>query len=274
MKRVAILISHAHQEPFISILEGFERPSKFQFEGFSFDLFYFEGRRVGRIENWLRVKVERIRYSIFWPILRLYDSVFLWLAALKLPEAKEGTDESGRRFLKINTPDDQRHIALKVYSALVFCENAKYDFVIRTTSNSILNLNNLVTFLRSEFSERIVYAGREVKSHNRPPFISGSFLILNRFAVENLLKLRKFHNYGVLDDVAIGRILEKVSEVVTKQYCQSLDFPSVSHVSDYPYNILPESFHYRCKSIAIQRNDLKIMLELKKHLSKQEIDYV
>lgn len=273
MPRVAVLISHAHQEPFVSILNGFDRPSKFNFENFSFDIFYFEGRRGGEVGNFFRTKIEKIRYSPAWPLLRAYDTAILWLTSMKLPIAKSFKDELGREFLRINTPEDQRHIAIKVYSALAFCDKKDYDFILRTTSNSIFNVKNLVDFLNGKINTELLYAGREVKSLNRPSFISGSFLILNRRALQYLLNSRFSHNYGVLDDVAIGRLFNKSKPEVNKEFCGSMDFPNLSLVADQPKEVFLKATHYRCKSTTIPRNDLEIMLELANQLTDGEISY-
>lgn len=274
MPRVAILISHADQEPFKSIVQGFSRPSSFAVEEFSFDLFYFQGRQAGQLENWFRVKVESLRYSAFWPALRLYDSILLWLFSIYLPSANVATGAHNRIFLQTHSPEDQRHIAIKLYSALKYCEKKNYDYVLRTTSNSIFNITNLVIFLRSNMKSSILYAGREVKSFARPSFISGSFLILNKNAIKLLLASRATHNYGVLDDVAIGKIFSKSKSEITKRYCESIDFPNVGSLRDYSSERLLGGLHYRCKATKNPRNDLEIMLELAKLLRERRISYV
>jgi len=274
MPRVAIIISHAHQEPFISILQNFDRPSKLNFEDFTFDLFYVQGKNCGRFEKWFRTNIEKLRYTRFWPALRLYDTFFLWLAAINLPSARATTDELGRQYLKVRVPEDQRHIAVKVYSALSFCEKEDYDFVIRTTSNSIFNLKLVVDFLSRNIDTDMLCGGREVKVQDRPSFVSGSFLVLNKNSLRYLLKSRMSHNYGVLDDVAFGRIFTKAERVIRKEFCDSSDFVSIRSIGENRHDNFLNSAHYRCKSSSIPRNDLEIMLELAKILVKAQISYV
>lgn len=274
MTRVAILISHAHQEPFISLIERLQRPSRLKFEDFSFEVFYFEGRRSSPIEFWLRAKIERLRYSRFWPLLRIYDVVFLRLSSARLPVAKLEVDEIGQKFLKVDCPEDQRHIAVKLYSALYFCLEKEYDFVVRTTSNSLFNIEKLTQFMRERIDVGLLYAGREVKSLNRPSFISGSFLILNKDAIKELLLYRKYHNYGVLDDVAIGRLFTALGERVTKAFGSSIDLPNMNSITNLSSTEMRKAVHFRCKSDATPRNDSDVVLELTKLLEVSNIIYV
>jgi hypothetical protein len=274
MRRVAILISHANQEPFTSVLSGYERPSTLDFEEFRFDLFNFEGRDNGLLENWFRTNLEKFRYSVFWPALYLYDFVFLWIKAFFLPSAKLKFDDKGNRFLHIELPEDQRHIALKVYSSIQFCYEKNYDFILRTTTNSIFNLSALVDFLGQVEENRILYAGRKVAAINRPSFISGSFLVINRKAAKFLLSSRKKHNYGVLDDVAIGRIFSNTQVEIQRVFLESRDFPDSSTIKSFEEENLSALVHFRCKSTAKPRIDLELMLELSKLLKERGVKVV
>jgi hypothetical protein len=274
MPRIAIIISHANREPFLSIIRDFHRPTKLVIEEFIFETFYFEGRQSRKSMNFLREKVEKLRYSNFWPILRLYDSFFLWLAGFFLPTSKLVTDRYGRKILKTNIPEDQRHIALKVYSALTYCNESNYDFVLRVTSNSLINIYQLMEFLRNREASVPLYSGREVRTLNRPSFISGSFLILNKSAIRLLLSSRYLHNYGVLDDVAIGRIFARCSANISKEFCKSVDFPNLSTLSKFCQENFVGVMHYRCKSMSNPRIDSEIISALKKRLAQAQILYV
>lgn len=274
MRRVAIAISHANQDPYTSIIEGFQRPKSFEFDEFRFDVYYFEGRKAQRLEAWRRNKIERIRYSPLWPVLSMYDRVFLRASSKTVPEAKLDTEVTERNMLRVDTPEDQRHIAVKVYSIAKYCHTHEYDFLIRTTSNSILNLSSIVNFIRSSQDEELLYAGREVTSLERPSFISGSFLILNRTSMEFLLRGRGDHDYGVLDDVAIGKIFNLDANGVSKKVVTSVDFGDFQSVIDFPLDALSNVVHYRCKANVSPRNDLEIMRELTIRLKESRISYV
>jgi len=209
-----------------------------------------------------------------WPLLNIYDTFFLKLMSITLPIARLETDYRGRKFLRVDSPEDQRHIAKKLYSALSFCFEEEYDFVVRTTSNSLFNIKKLSQFLREINDKEILYAGREVKSLNRPSFISGSFLILNKRSVENLLRCRKHHNFGVLDDVAIGRIFANEIGDLSKVYLQSIDLPNLESIAKISKHELGETIHFRCKSSSIPRIDVEIVTSLTKLLSQLEIPHV
>ena len=274
MRRVAIAVSHANQEPYSSILEGFKRPNTFQFDEFTFDLYYFEGRQTRKWETWVRRKVEEIRYTPLWPILRVYDNLTLPISARKSLDVKVDSEKLEHKVLRINTPEDQRHIAIKVYAVAKFCQEKKYDFLIRTTSNSIINLSKVVSLIRESDSKELLYAGREVRAYQRPSFISGSFLVLNQKAIEFLLAMRHVHNYGVLDDVAIGKIFDNESIKVSKKTVKSVDFIDVQSAMDFPNEDFQEVMHYRCKANSNPRNDLEVMRALAQNLDRLGVAYV
>jgi len=218
--------------------------------------------------------VEKVRYSSLWPILRIYDTVFLWLASLRLPKARLSVDSSNRRCLQIATPEDQRHIAIKVYASLEFCYEEDYDFVLRTTSNSIFHLERVIDFLRKSKSHEFLYAGREVKSLNRPSFVSGSFLLLNKNSIRFLLESRRSHNYGVLDDVAIGRVVSRNSNQFKRVFLNSMDFGSFDAISEIASDEILKTTHYRCKDNNAERKDLQFMLMLSKKLKELGVPYI
>lgn len=274
MRRVAVIVTHANEEPYKSILEGIERPSSFQLDEFAFDLYYVEGRRKGNLESRLRKLIEGFRYSTLWPLLRIYDTFILRRAASHLPEAQLISESNKREFLRVDTPEDQRHIAIKVYSAIKFCQSQNYEFLIRTTSNSIVNLRNVVKIMSNSIDDNLLYAGREVKRLDRPSFVSGSFLILNRAAMNYLMSSRQSHNYGDLDDVAIGKVFDLQSTKVAKQFVKSLDFTEVQSVFDLSIEELREATHYRCKTKSIPRSDLQVMNLLIQTLRRAGIEYV
>lgn len=273
MRRVAIIVTHANQEPYISILEGFRRPNLVQIDEFTFDIYYLVGRNSRILEDHIRRAVERIRYTSLWPILRVYDSTLLRIASRNLPEVTLVIDSSGRNFLSIDTPEDQRHIATKVYSAVNFCQSHNYEFLIRTTSNSILNLPRVLDLLRGSKKMDLLYAGREVMSFKRPSFVSGSLLILNRNSMNYLLKERRNHDYGVLDDVAIGKIFNSEVEV-SKRIISSVDYQDIKSVLDFPLDAVQSVLHFRCKANSTPRNDLELMSALAEKLQRAGVNYV
>jgi hypothetical protein len=132
----------------------------------------------------------------------------------------------------------------------------------------------LVNFLGQVEENRILYAGREVVAMNRPSFISGSFLIINRKAAEFLLTSRKKHNYGVLDDVAIGRIFSNTQVEILRAFLDSRDFPDLFTINSFEEENLSAIVHYRCKSTAKPRIDLELMLELSKLLKERGVKVV
>ena len=266
-QRVAILVA-ARRDPFFeSLKKRFHDEIEILIENFQFDLFLVEGKELPSFERRIRDYVEKIRYTKLWPILRIYDSVVFRLKK-KLPDVS--ILSSTPRVIQISTKDDLRHLARKMYAAFQYCINEEYDFVVRTTLSSIINLNALIRILERVEENYEFYAGRELKLPGASSFSSGAFTVYNKSALQYLLDNRDKHQYGLLDDVAIGRILQGE---VPFHPLKSLDLLETGQISVIPKSVVQETIHFRCKSAALPRKDIEIMSEVTEILLGAGIQY-
>ena len=83
----------------------------------------------------------------------------------------------------------------------------KFDFVIRTNVSSYWNIQNLLDLLYG-FPDVNLYAGHELNTLETK-FIAGDGIILSRNLVELICSRISEVDAGVIDDVAIGRFLQK-----------------------------------------------------------------
>jgi hypothetical protein len=77
--------------------------------------------------------------------------------------------------------------------------------------------------------------------------------------VEILLKKRTYWQHGLLDDVAIGRLL---SDHLADFEIKSVNIQSLEQVEKLTNKEIGSSLHFRCKSSKIKRDDVEIMKQL------------
>lgn len=267
-KRVAILIA-SRRDPFFDALKAkFNRKSYLESGNFSYEVFFVEGKLLSSLERKIRDHIERLRYTKLWPFLWAFDSIFL-RPGNQLPAAHLVESES--KVIQVDTKDDLRHLALKMYSAFQYCVEQQFDFVVRTTLSSIINLDELGRYLDGiEDSDRL-YAGKELKLPQTSPVASGSFTVFARKTLEHLLSNIDRHQPGFLDDVSVGKILIKDFDFSP---LSSYDLARFGEMKMIPKKEIHSIMHFRCKSDARPRRDLEILEEVSKALNAAGIQYV
>ena len=95
------------------------------------------------------------------------------------------------------------------------------------------------------------------------PFVSGANLMVNRKTLEIIMSSLSKWNHGLLDDVAIGRLLE---DKVSIYPIPSKNFSAVDDVKACLTEDIKNTMHFRCKSSSIERDDVAIMTEVLRKL--------
>lgn len=126
-----------------------------------------------------------------------------------------------------------------------------YDFVWRTNLSSVLDFHGLLEFCKSIPSSGFYggYIGqyqhsesnkeRARENHGFSRFASGAGFLMSADVVEYLVMNQALLRWDLIDDVAIGILLEPIFGLVhiERQWIQSLDSDIIGSV-----------FHYRCES--------------------------
>jgi hypothetical protein len=122
-------------------------------------------------------------------------------------------------------------ILAKTVKALEWASN-HYDYVWRTNLSSVLDFDGLYQYCLN------IYGGY-IGNYGDGKFASGAGFLMSRDVVEYLMENQSLLRWDLIDDVAIGLLLEPVFGLVhiERQWIQSLDEPVNSNV-----------FHYRCES--------------------------
>lgn len=273
-KRVAVLVANAHREPFLSIDRANIRKGREILENFLFDVFYYEGRQIGRIEGKFRDNIESIRYKKFWHVLKVYDSIVLNNRWRTIETAKLIPEQGKPNRLIAPSPEDLRHLAVKFYASLQYCIVENYDFVLRTTTNSLFNLRNIINHIEHSDTSKPLYMGRKLELSPRSPMVSGSFLLLNRASMQVLRDNIPNHDHSVLDDVAIGKILGYEAQKLEPSFANSIDFNSIEEVDSLRSEDFVWYTHYRCKTKVNPRNDNLVLKKLVSRLIEAGIRYI
>jgi hypothetical protein len=88
-------------------------------------------------------------------------------------------------------------------------KNKEYDYILRINSSSYLNLQNLRSYI-DNLQIDDVYAGRMMDYHGTG-YISGAGILLSKNLVNLVLEKKLNWNHKLLDDVALGVLLNKLN---------------------------------------------------------------
>jgi hypothetical protein len=262
--RIAILITDTYGEPFEQIRREFSPVLTTEALSNGIDCYFIKGNLPNKLEIVLEYLSNRMRYSRLRPVQRICDALILFKFNLFPPSISITSHD-----ISVNVGEGLRKLGIKVLSGLTILEK-DYDIVIKTTSSSAFNFKKLFEGIESlPLSTGVpIYAGSVIDFNSSKPFVSGANLLLNRNAIQILLKNRIKWNHGDLDDVAIGNIMR--SNGVSIHKLTTLNINSNAALEIIPVEVLRENQHFRCKSSDIPRNDLAILLDIASRLDYRD----
>lgn len=262
--RVAILVVHAEIEPFASI-KRLIHPEIYQgVEERGFDLFYLVGRgKSNRVRNNFNRAIEKNRHSRYYLISRLFDFVFLNLIS-RLPRK---INVKGP-MIQVDTPEDLRHLGFKLITAIEYLLKCDYDWVLRTTTSSVVNLDFLAASIEKLSKENgPIFAGAVVSRPKTHDFIVGSCLLMNKPAMKFVNQNRNRWDHSLLDDVALGRLASKEYDFFS---IKNLSVSTEEEVGRLGAAELAESLVIRCKTQTHPRTDGELMKNVHKRLKNSQ----
>jgi len=260
-------IMHVTKDPWLSITREGQLPAWERSSYRNFSVLYFFGysntitTRINSIIETLRW--NRGRYASYGISYVLMFVLRPWLNSL--PKAKlvgESKSKVGADSLQVRIPELTSTMRWKKLSFLnFFLEQSDAEYVIITTSSSLLNLEPIVEFLRNQESiDQSIYAGRICVGHDCD-FTSGSFTIMNRKSAALLLENRRLIPLHVMDDIGFGTAFEKIG--IKPENVASEDLDSLSKLEEFSKESLQSIGHFRFRSGPLNaRGDVVIMREL------------
>ena len=263
--KIAFLITDTYGEPFEELRREFSPVLINEALNNGIDCYFIKGNLPTKVEFLLENLSNWMRYSRFWPVQRICDALILFRFNLLSPRISITSHD-----ISINVGEGLRKLGIKVLTGLTILEK-NYDLVIKTTLSSSFNFKKLLEEIESlPLSAGVpIYAGSVIDFNSTKPFVSGANLLLNKNAIQVLLKDKLKWNHGELDDVAIGKIMR--SNGVSIHKLTTLNIDSIEALEKITVEVLRENQHFRCKSSDTPRNDLAILLTVASRLNYRDL---
>lgn len=266
--RIAILITDAYGEPFEQLRQEFSPVLVAEASRYGIDCYFIKGVFPTKLENTMEQISNRMRYSRFWPLQRIFDGLILLRFNFFTPRMSITNQD-----ISVNVGEGLRKLGIKVLMGFTYLEK-NYDLVIKTTSSSAFNFRKLLAGI-ANLSQSVgepIYAGSIIDFNAKKPFVSGANLLLNKSAIQTLIKNKRKWNHGELDDVAIGNIMR--SNGIPFHKLTTLNIDTVEQLENIAQEMLENTQHFRCKSSDTPRNDLAILRTLASRLNYRNIQSI
>ena len=152
--------------------------------------------------------------------------------------------------LLVDCSDTYEAMGVKTIKAFEWVNlNIEYDFIFRTNTSSYVNHKNLIKYLNKLSSEGIDYCGH-IGMYDGIEYVSGSGIILSKYAVKSILNSKNQLDESVVEDVAIGKLL-KMNNILPTQGKRK-DIESHNDIRNFD----SDEYHIRCRidSFGYSRN--------------------
>jgi len=257
--KIAVLVADTFGEPFETIKREIQPKIWSFFE--NLDVFYMIGKQPTKVQSYLNKFTDNARYSKAWPIQRFFDQHQISSLSNSQPQLLRQDNN-----LKINIPEGIRYLGLKVIESIKFLHENNYDLMYKTTLSSLVNPHIFHETIKDIQLDSPFYGGTLI-DHGKRPFVSGANLLMNRKTSEIVLSSLSRWNHGLIDDVALGRLLEGM---VTITPIQSINLENLDDLENYTDLEISKVMHFRCKSSRVLRNDVEIMSQLLTRIQNAE----
>lgn len=214
------------------------------------DVYYMRGTRPNIPSEILNKTSESLRYTKLWPLQRTYDNFILNSRFRKIPNVLITENQ-----INVDVNEGLRQLGRKSLAAYQYLYESGYENIYKTTLSSIINPTPFAKIIDSIDSDKPQYTGTVI-NFGKYPFVSGANLLMNRKAVKVLLNKKSLWQHGLLDDVAIGRLLESYLVDIG---LKTINIQKVEEIDNLSPTDISDNMHFRCKSSNTSRNDLEIM---------------
>ena len=255
--KIAVVIADSPGEPFVAIRDALHPLIWEKLSLSGVDVFYVKGKKSTFLQGLVNNLSESLRYSKIWPIQNLLDRILLSKYNKILPPCTVKEN-----LIEVEICEGLRTLGVKMLSAYSYLYRENYDYIFKTTLSSLVNESNFLDFIHKLPRNTIIYGGTPV-NFGRHSFASGSNTLLSKQALGLLFRDLVHCNHGFLDDVAMGRIFEEITEITP---IVSLHIDSIDELNEIADLDLNQTIHFRCKSRVIPRIDVEIIQELRVRL--------
>lgn len=265
--KILVGIMHVTKDPWLSITRDGQIPAWSLSSYRNFSTLYFFG-----LSNAITTRLNKVIENLRWNKGRYasYGISYVLMLVLRpwlgsLPKAKlvdERKSKVPADSLLVRIPELTSTMRWKKLTFLkYFLDQTNADFVVITTSSSLLNFRPIIDFLRRQAPlDKPIYAGRICVGHDCE-FTSGSFTVMNREAASLLLENRKLIPVHVMDDIGFGTAFQKIG--IKPEEIASVDLESLNALREFTKESLELIGHFRFRSGPLEaRGDVPIMKEL------------
>lgn len=157
-----------------------------------------------------------------------------------------GSDEFNyiENHLNVVSGEDYSSISFKTLNGFQWIsENIEFDYLYRTNTSSYIDIKKLQLFCRSNTSDYL-YRGIKVSNYFKDQYISyvsGSDILLSRKAFNLLIENSENWEIDLVDDVSIGKILQKSNVPIEES--KSIIFDN----SFFKKTSFEHEYHFRCR---------------------------
>lgn len=256
--RVAVLIADSSAEEFQEIKSTFH-PQLWNFEHtHDFSVFYVKGRAPKQTEKILNSLTNEFRYTKLWPIQNVFDRIEL----RRYSKSRANVVCEGSELL-CNTPEGLRYLGAEMLAAYQYLFSSGFDLIFRTTLSTVVNPRAFMAELNKIPMDRPFYGGNIINFGGHP-FVSGANTYINSQCGDLISRLASTWNHGFLDDVALGRILEKW---VIPSQVDGINVSNISEVYQLTDLEVLNTPTFRCRTFTKPRTDVAVMREMLSRIS-------
>jgi hypothetical protein len=201
-------------------------------------------RVIGNAEHfsefWTKIfgKYEKLRWTKYGRIITGFSKIIFRPISLLRPSTKFQNFE-----LLVNVPECLTLMGFKMLATIEHAKNNNYDFLVLTNSSSLLHTRNIQKYLSNIGSESLYYGGKPLP-HEDVRGASGSFVVLNKRAINEILLNRNRWIHALLDDVALMLLMTRLG--VRFEELPTLDIKSSKVANTISSSELNSAFHIKC----------------------------
>jgi hypothetical protein len=260
-----ISVTQANTEPWLSIWhEGQEKTWMKRYEN-AVKVVNFKSKTPIKLFAKFDFYHEKLRYNLrAGKYISILDKVLALFIPRKIPAY---TYNESQNLLEVDSMSiylltNRRNLSLFKF----FIEETSCEFLFQTNTSSYINCEKLIELINGFNPESNLYAGYIVEPSSARKFVSGAGRLMSRKTVDLMLKNYKTYPHDNLEDVSVGDFLK--SHGVAPLALPRLDIPNLEILEKFTDEELKNNFLFRCKSDALPRKDIEIMLHLHKKLTK------
>ena len=260
IESMVIAIAQAKSEPWESIWKNGQLPTWVDRFKNNYEIVNVSGLALSAIWKKFDTFHERQRYSArFGKWQGRLDYFFIPWLKRNIPSRKE-LPASVIREILIKTNSSYIFAGRRLLGTIKwFLEENESQYLLLTTTSSLINVKNLERRLRELDTKSPVYAGH-LLGDGDSRFVTGAGQLINRQTAKIVVEHAREYPHRMLNDVALGQLLRNHN-------VKAIEIPwvwvkSVDEVSRLDLETLGSTFHFRVKTSTNPRTDDLVMRAL------------